>query len=192
MQFPKKIIDKANSVIAEKNARDARQKALEEITRQKELAEQEKIKVQRTAKRVELDRAANTIVDWLGEFYTNPDSLRIFSAKKTIMLFVDKFWLGRPALNSQTTWATIEITENEMFYREYHKGHSSHEQLLGKTVVAYKPKSIFNPDEFYCRYVVKPLLTALLHKLHPDFLEAFALAIQTGQVWKRIEQSLAR
>jgi hypothetical protein len=179
MEVPKKIIDKVNSIIAEKNAQCAR----EEAAKQKELAEQEKMATEKKSRCKELGQAADIIIEWLRKFYGNPDALRIFSVKKDIMLFVDKFWMGRPEPNSQSTWAKIEIARNEMFYRECHKGHVLHEECLGFT------RDI--ETGFYITQAIGECLRAeLIGKLHPDFLLAFASAVKNGKIWKRIEQSL--
>lgn len=172
MEFPQNVREKLSRLLRKrKTERDARrQTKLEERKKRREL------KALRESRKEELLNYARALARWLREFAVSEEGRKMFAVCGRPHVFCASFWMGLPSPDSaMTTLATLEILKDtKVFYCERYKGNLSRETFLGFAIDDGK------------------MVHALFSKLHPEYLEQAAKAIESGEAWRYIENSLPR
>ena len=168
MKVPKDVLDKANAALKEHKANVARAKQRDEAAK-KAVQERRDFIKQNYPKSIV---RARFIAKWVNDFYKDSDGKVLLSAKDGLCVFCSTFWEGepRPKEQSSTTFAYIELRlTGVIVYAERYKWHPAHE-------------------EFRWHWPLKP--HDLASKLHPQYLEEWEAAINSGDVWKYVRNSI--
>lgn len=169
MDVPESLREKIRNTLKRLDDESKRQEKARQASARKEA----EIDALRESRRDELLAKREEIIKWLDDFFFSTlEARQMLALQNRIVIFRAHFWRGEPApAGDIATHAVIELEcDGDLNYAERCKSGPPHRTVLG---------NLQNPG-----------MIDLYGKLHPEFIDQWLSAIQTGKVWEYIEQSL--